>query len=189
MSIPIRELANSALHFSLPFAAVSRIAVEEVALTPWLVLLAWTALAYALGRWQFERSLVFDRDEAGAAAGRRRRASWMDGLFRWPSLFFSDPLAALVEKELRFLSRAPRFRLVFVMGFSFGLLVWLPIAFAGGRGGGSVFASNYLTFVSVYALLLLAEATFWNAFGFDRAAAQRERRACHAAHVEVFQRG
>jgi ABC-2 type transport system permease protein len=33
-------------------------------------------------------------------------------------------------------------------------------------------ASNYLTFVCVYALLLLGEVCFWNSFGFDRGAAQ-----------------
>jgi len=33
-------------------------------------------------------------------------------------------------------------------------------------------SDNYLTFVSVYALLLLSDALFWNSFGFDRSAAQ-----------------
>jgi hypothetical protein len=33
-------------------------------------------------------------------------------------------------------------------------------------------ASNYLTLVSVYALLLLSDMLFWNILGFDRAAAQ-----------------
>jgi ABC-2 type transport system permease protein len=32
--------------------------------------------------------------------------------------------------------------------------------------------SNYLTAISVYSLLLLSEACFWNSFGFDRSAAQ-----------------
>jgi ABC-2 type transport system permease protein len=31
---------------------------------------------------------------------------------------------------------------------------------------------NYLTFVTVYALLLLSDALFWNCFGFDRSAVQ-----------------
>jgi ABC-2 type transport system permease protein len=58
------------------------------------------------------------------------------------------------------------------MGFSFGLLVWLPLAFRRGFSEDSVMANNYLTFVTVYALMLLGEVTFWNTFGFDRSAAQ-----------------
>jgi ABC-2 type transport system permease protein len=81
-------------------------------------------------------------------------------------------LGGLLEKELRFLSRAPRFRLVFLMGFSFGLLVWLPLAFGSNRGSAATIAANYLTFVSSYALLLLGEVSFYNVFGFDRGAAQ-----------------
>ena len=41
----------------------------------------------------------------------------------------ADRFGVLVEKDIRFLSRAPRFRLVFLMGFTFGLLIWLPLAF------------------------------------------------------------
>ena len=82
------------------------------------------------------------------------------------------PLAALIEKELRFLSRAPRFRLVFLMGFSFGLLIWTPIAFGRMSTERSFLTDNYLTMVSIYALLLLSDALFWNCFGFDRSAAQ-----------------
>src|SRR5260370_25211368 len=77
----------------------------------------------------------------------------------------------MIEKELRSLVRAPRFRLVFVMGFSFGLVVWLPMALRS-RGAHSGFSDNFLTVVSVYALTLLGQVTYWNAFGFDRSAAQ-----------------
>ena len=44
-----------------------------------------------------------------------------DRFFRLPSLVLPDPLAAIVEKELRSLARTPRFRTVFIMGFTFGL--------------------------------------------------------------------
>jgi ABC-2 type transport system permease protein len=77
----------------------------------------------------------------------------------------------MVEKELRSLVRTPRFRLVFVMGFSFGLIVWLPMVLRG-REAHSVLSENFLTIVSVYALTLLGQVTYWNAFGFDRSAAQ-----------------
>jgi ABC-2 type transport system permease protein len=69
------------------------------------------------------------------------------------------------------LSRTPRFRTVFIMGFSFGLFIWVPMAI--GRGGShSVVSDNFLTIVSVYALTLLGQVTYLNTFGFDRSAAQ-----------------
>ena len=86
-------------------------------------------------------------------------------------MLFPDPLGALIEKEIRFLTRAPRFRLVFTMGFTFGLVIWLPIASRGGSGTG-LMADNYLTLVCVYAVILIGDVCFWNSFGFDRRAAQ-----------------
>jgi ABC-2 type transport system permease protein len=58
------------------------------------------------------------------------------------------------------------------MGFTFGLLVWLPVALGRQGASQSFLGSNYLTVVSVYSLVLLSEACFWNFFGFDRSAAQ-----------------
>ena len=87
-------------------------------------------------------------------------------------MLLGDPLGALVEKEVRFLTRSPRFRLVFLMGFTFGLLVWLPVAMGRQGGAQSFLGTNYLSVVSVYSLVLLSEACFWNSFGFDRSAAQ-----------------
>ena len=154
-----------------PWAATARLAQGDASLVNMGVLLIWTAAAYLFGRWQFERSLAVDAPERSAASAGRKtsRIGW---LYRLPSAFVPDPLAALIEKELRFLSRAPRFRLVFLMGFSFGLLIWAPIAFGQATSHHSLVAENYLTFVSVYALLLLTDALFWNCFGFDRSAAQ-----------------
>jgi ABC-2 type transport system permease protein len=57
------------------------------------------------------------------------------------------------------------------MGFSFGLIVWLPIALRG-PGTHSALSQNFLIVVSVYALTLLGQVTYWNAFGFDRSAVQ-----------------
>jgi ABC-2 type transport system permease protein len=48
----------------------------------------------------------------------------------------------------------------------------LPISLGRTQSSQSFVAANYLTAVSVYALLLLSESCFWNSFGFDRAAAQ-----------------
>ncbi|MGD0434951.1 MAG: hypothetical protein ABSB86_00695 [Bryobacteraceae bacterium] len=157
----------------LPWTATARLAEGDFQWKTVAVLFLWTALAYIFGRWQFERGLRFDAAEAaakGAAAGRG--ASRMEWWYRLPSAVFPDPLGALVEKEFRFLSRAPRFRLVFLMGFSFGLLIWAPMAFGRESARHSVMGENYLALVSVYALLLLSDALFWNAFGFDRGAVQ-----------------
>ncbi|MBZ5612224.1 MAG: hypothetical protein LAP38_28530 [Acidobacteriia bacterium] len=156
-----------------PWTATARLAEGEFAWLSVAVLSAWTAAAYFFGRWQFERGLNFDYGEAAArSAPAGRTASRLEWWYTLPSALLPDPLGALVEKELRSLSRAPRFRLVFLMGFSFGLLIWAPMAF--GRGGArlSLIGDNYLTLVSVYALLLLSDALFWNCFGFDRSAVQ-----------------
>ncbi|HEY7334681.1 MAG TPA: hypothetical protein VH639_07345 [Bryobacteraceae bacterium] len=138
-----------------------------------LGLLGWCAIAAAFGLWQFRRSLTFDAQAASAPQRRpETKASFAERLYRLPSLLLRDPMGALIEKDIRFLARSPRFRMVFFMGFTFGLVVWLPTAF--GRGGGprSFIGANYLTMVSVYSLLLLNEVCAFNVFGFDRSAAQ-----------------
>lgn len=154
-----------------PWTATAQLAQGVARPATLVVLAAWLAATYWFGRRQFERSLSFDAEAANATVQPKTRGAraWTELLFRIPSRLFPDPLAAMVEKELRVLARAPRFRLVFTMGFSFGLIVWLPLAFGRSRTG--MISSNYLTFVSLYALLLLGEVCFWNVFGFDRSAA------------------
>lgn len=156
-----------------PWSATGKLAGGEWSWPAVGILLAWVVAAYWFGRTQFERGFKLDpaAERATLSPAGSEGEPWFDRLFRIPGAVLPDPLGALVEKELRFLSRSPRFRLVFLMGFTFGLLVWLPMALRNG-GGNSVFASNYLTFVTVYALMLLGEVSFWNTFGFDRAAAQ-----------------
>ncbi len=155
-----------------PWSAAALLCGERPSLAAAAVLAAWTAAGYAFGRFQHARTLRFDAEEANAsespvAAPRRGIA---ERLSAWPNRILRDPLAALVEKEIRFLVRAPRFRLVFIMGFTFGLVIWLPMAAGHARGG--VVGSNFLTFTSLYSLLLLGDVCFWNVFGFDRLAAQ-----------------
>jgi len=135
------------------------------------VLAVWAAAAYLFGRWQFMRGLRFDFQEAQATVASAKARPFAERLYRLPALFLPDPLCAIVEKELRSLVRTPRFRLVFVMGFSFGLVVWLPMMLRG-RVTHSAVSGNFLTVVSVYALFLLAQVTYSNAFGFDGSAAQ-----------------
>ena len=137
------------------------------------VLTAWTLGALLFSRWQFGRTLAFDTDAANAHSSQAgRRSWWMEWFYRLPSTLLKDPLGALIEKEFRFLVRSPRFRLVFLMGFTFGLVIWLPMVFVPRGPLGGFFVRNYLTVVCVYSLMLMSEVCFWNAFGFDRSAAQ-----------------
>ena len=156
-----------------PWTAAAGFMAGHHALVQAAILTAWCALAGAFGWWQFSRSVHFDAEAAGArleSAGER--TTLLDRLYGLPATLFKDPLAALIEKEIRLLARSPRFRLVFMMGFTFGLVVWLPSAM-GRRGASQQFlGTHYLTAVSVYSLLLLSEVCFWNSFGFDRSAAQ-----------------
>lgn len=140
-----------------------------------LTLAGWTAAAWLFARWQFARSLRFDAQAARARGAREagpRAAGLAERFYRMPGLVLPDPLAAIVEKELRALSRTARFRMVFVMGFTFGLVVWLPLIL--GRGGirDTPVAEHFLVVVSMYAFAMLGQVSYWNAFGFDRSAAQ-----------------
>lgn len=143
---------------------------------PWLsiaVLFAWTLAAWIFSEWQFARTLRFDLDAANAgSSGGTARAGLMEYFYRLPSTLLPHPVGTLIEKEFRCLLRSPRFRLVFLMGFTFGLLIWLPMAFGYPGPTRTFFNQNYLTVVSMYSLLLLSEICFWNTFGFDRSAAQ-----------------
>jgi ABC-2 type transport system permease protein len=153
-----------------PWTAAANLAQGLDSIGSFLILMLWTVSAAAFGHWQFRRTLAFDAEAAGARdTGPKGRRGLLEGFFNLPSMLLSDPMAALVEKELRSLVRSPRFRLVFLMGFTFGVMVFiLPMSVGRGR----FFGGNYLTVVSVYSLLLLSEACFWNSFGFDRSAAQ-----------------
>lgn len=157
-----------------PWAAAARLGLGQGGVWDWLLLAGWTAGAWRFGRRQFERSLRAEAPPEGAArAGRREALSLASHLWRLPGALLPDPLGVLVEKELRTLARSPRFRLVFIMGFTFGVIIFLPVILRGGQwGAASQVGAGYLVMVGAYALLLLGDVAFWNIFGFDRAAAQ-----------------
>ena len=164
-----------------PWGATSQLIIGPRSAAAAFSLAAWTALVFWFARWQFHRSLLFDPESTRAAerATSRTALVFLERLYRMPRFLLADPLAALVEKELRFLSRAPRFRLVFFMGFTFGMVLWIPIALGrGGRGlweepsGGGIMSGHFFTIICVYALTLLGEVAFWNNLGFDRSAGQ-----------------
>ena len=164
----LERAGGSMRSVALPWTAAARAAVGEQVAGAVASLAAWTLAAAWFGRWQFERSLRHDATAAQAtpSQGSGARVAVMDRLYRLPSLLWRDPLAAIVEKELRSLARTPRFRTVFLMGFTFGLAVWLPVAVNRKEPADSWF----LTVVAVYALTLLGQVSYWNCFGFDRSA-------------------
>lgn len=166
------------------------LAVSNTGVTPWhevavlsaasfsalalLLLALWTAVAYALARWQFKKALTpeesFSRstqadDEKPLPREKRRRLAIVDRLFR-------DPAAAILQKEFQSLLRMPRFRVMFGMACIFGALVFLPATMAGPHHKSNFMANNFLVVVDLYGLLLLSDALLLNIFGFDRSAAQ-----------------
>ena len=161
----------------LPWTAVAHIALPygmpRNLLLAWASLLGWTLLAWWFGPHPVRARPPLRRRRRPGHRHFRRAPTLprvMEAFYRLPSLFWRDPLAGIVEKELRSLVRTPRFRMVFIMGFTFGLALWFPIVAT--RSGTHRAASPYfLVIVSLYALTLLGQVSFWNSFGFDRSAA------------------
>lgn len=157
-----------------PWFEISSLVLGPFPVVAFFVLALWIALAFVFARRQFAQSLHRDHSTSFVSGGRAHPASArslsFDLLFSWPNYVFRDPVAALVEKDLRVLARSPRFRVIFGMACLFSLVVFFPFAF--GKSPSSFFAANYLPGVSAYGLLIVGEVLLWNAFGFDRKAAQ-----------------
>ena len=153
-----------------PWATMARLMLHDGALVSALGAAAWLCAALWFSRRQFERTLRSD----GTTAARKERQAAPDSLtekiFRLPSRFFGDPMAALIEKELRTLSRIARFRMAYGMSCFFGVLVFAPALRR--QHGDSAFLQFALPLMAVYGLLVLGQITYWNSFGFDRSAAQ-----------------
>lgn len=161
-------------HLPLPWTTIALLSTGKFTGAAFAGAGAWLALAAWFGYTQFRRSLRWDAAEVQSKErGRRGIAALgvLEKLLELPGRLMPDPLGALVTKELRTLGRSPRFRLVFFMGFTFGIIIWLPLAFRG-YWGTERSGENLLLWVSLYAALLLGEVLFWNMLGFDRTAVQ-----------------
>lgn len=170
----LRGFDSTAHTVALPWTAAADIALGQSTLLALLSIGAWTLLAGWFGRAQFERGLRFDAVAAQATplrTGITRLQSMAEVFYRFPGAILRDPLAAIVEKELRSLARTPRYRMIFVMGFSFGLMLWLPMVLRG-PSSHSTLSHHFLPVICVYALTLLGQVSYWNCFGFDRSAVQ-----------------
>lgn len=152
-----------------PWAAMGSVMLRQSLLVSALVGAAWICVALFFSRRQFEKMLAFD----GPVSARREKKAAPDSvaerLFRLPARLLPDPLAALIEKELRTLTRISRFRMAYGMSCFFGVLLVLPSIRRGGRSG---FLEYALPVMAVYGLLVLGQITYWNSLGFDRSAAQ-----------------
>jgi len=154
----------------MPWSAASGLALGKITGGALASLIACAALAFVFARRQFARSLLLDEDSGSAAANPVNTGeTWFDRVSRWPSLFLLDPVAVLVEKDIRTLTRAPRFRLIFLMASTFGAVLWLPQVM---RSKDGWMAQNYVTMATLYCMLVLGEVLYWNVFGFERASSQ-----------------
>jgi ABC-2 type transport system permease protein len=154
----------------LPWATMGRLMLRDSVGFTALGALAWVCAALLFSRRQFERTLRFD----GTTSKKKERELAPDSLseriFRLPSRFLGDPLAALIEKELRTLSRIARFRMAYGMSCFFGVILFAPALHM--KRADSGYLQYALPLMAVYGLLVLGQITYWNSFGFDRSAAQ-----------------
>ena len=159
----------------LPSNAAGRIALGTANTGDPFVLLAGIALAAVFGYDQFRRTVrqgVIGLSIGAKPAARGSIMGKVGGGLAQLVQWLPDPAAALIEREFRYLWRSPRFRLPFIMGFSFGVLVWLPIMLHfRDRASGWVDQSG-VTFISLYSFLMLGPVLFLNRFGFDRGGAR-----------------
>lgn len=156
--------AQSGFGWWWPWSLTARLLTGSQEMRAAVVLVAWTAVATLFGWRQFERSLRSPLRASGS--GRRQIGRRNTGGHWLHSWLPRDPLGVIFEFEVRRMARSPRFRLVFFMGFTFGLILWLPMLL---RRDAS---ENLLTIVSVYSLMLIGEACFWNILGMDRSGVQ-----------------
>jgi ABC-2 type transport system permease protein len=156
-----------------PWHTAASLGLGRFSIFNFALLAVWTVAAFALARWQFSRGLVQDdafRGGSAPAAFSKKESSF--SLANFFSGLFRDPVAAVVQKELRSLLRMPRFRVMLGMACIFSALVFLPLRMGRSTGVSGFFAHNYFSAVNLYGLLMLADALLLNIFGFDRSAAQ-----------------
>ena len=153
-----------------PWAAIARLMLRQPMLLSAGVSLLYLGAAWLFGRWQFERSIHYD----GSALPRSGKSShnWgiSEAFLLLPSRMLPDPLAALVEKELRTLTRISRVRMAYAMSCIFGIVLFLPLL--RDPRPDLFFFQNALPLMALYGLMMMGPITYWNAFGFDRSAAQ-----------------
>lgn len=172
-----RAIANEteAPYWLFPSGLAAHIGLGRASAGDWALLLLMLVAAAFFGYLLFRSSCrLTSASTAGEQAppmrGLRKDLTWLQRLARLPSRAFPDPLGALMEKEIKYLWRSPRFRLPFFMGFTFGVLAWVPIMLRVQGPVGEWMQQSAVSFITLYALLLLGPVMFLNRFGFDRGA-------------------
>jgi ABC-2 type transport system permease protein len=153
-----------------PWAAAARLMLRDRPAWSATVAIVWLGIAYAFGRWQFEQAIRYDAANRKKTERNTNSAGFADAIIRIPARFLPDPIAALIEKELRTFVRVSRFRIAYFMSCFFGIVLYLPTLMR--PRGDSFFIQNALPFMALYGLLMLGQISYWNAFGFDRGAVQ-----------------
>ena len=154
---PWRAVANATLSFHVSDFAVC---------------LVWLTMSYFVARELFRRSLRYESTTRGSNA-QMRQFRVLDRLTRIPGSLLTDPLGALVWKELRSLLRMPRFRVVFGMACVFSVLIFIPFTLhSAGLGRSGFVTNNFVLIVTLYGLLILSDTLLFNAFGLDGSGAQ-----------------
>jgi len=162
-------------YWLFPSGLAARLGLGEASGGDVLLLLAMAASAGFFGYMLFRSSCRMSSastagEQAPPMRGLRKDLTLMQRLARLPSRIFPDPIGALMEKEIKYLWRSPRFRLPFFMGFTFGVIAWVPIMLRVRGPVGEWMQQSAVSFISLYALLLLGPVLFLNRFGFDRGA-------------------
>ncbi len=162
-----------------PWHQVASLSVGPFSPLDLLLLAAWTALCFALAKWEFAKGLRQDEGFQSSAsfvrapAGAASKRGPMESIFDLPSRLFRDPLGALLQKEFQSLVRMPRFRVMFGMACIFSVVIFVPVALNNAANGRDSFISNnFLPVVTLYGLLLMSDMLLLNVFGFDRRAVQ-----------------
>jgi ABC-2 type transport system permease protein len=156
--------------FFWPWAAAARLMLHTPGMWAGLCALLWLAAAWSFSRWQFERTIRYDATAFRRPTRPPRADGFTERLFQLPSRFLPDPLAALIEKELRTFSRIPRFRLVYAMSCFFGILMFLPMLRNPDKH--IFFLQLALPLLALYGMLMMGQISYWNCLGFDRSAVQ-----------------
>ena len=155
-----------------PSGLAARLAVGLATFADVLLLVAMVAVAGAFGYVMFAASVrLTSASTAGEQAPATRRGGLLSLLHRVvsaPVHALRDPIGALVDKEVRYLWRSPRFRLPFFMGFTFAVIVWVPIMNRVEGPLGQGMRESAPALVALYTFLLLGPVLFLNRFGFDR---------------------
>lgn len=153
-----------------PWASVARVMLLDSLAMAATASIVWLGVAYVFSRWNFERTLRADAVSPAQVKISGKTDGFTERFFQFPSRFLKDPVAAIVEKELRTLARVPRFRMVFLMSCVFGVMMMLPVLRTPEKH--PLMLQLGLPIMALYGLLMLGQISYWNSLGLDRSAVQ-----------------